>query len=260
MEKQRLYSLDSDLPLFSQTKYNSQTWRIWHAGTYFLFTAFSVFLLFDYTFTSCLCYIISSFFFCLSSFTEYFHFQRGCIGLSNLNSTFKTNRKKNCKTILLRSEYGIYYFLSVISGLMLLTESIIFLLFYNKNKSKSGAFKSIAFYCNFALISFMIMFVSQLFKLGKITLRTSQYSWKKDRSNVIKEALVLFASFCYIVGFASKIFILSFRKPPSYFNIPFYADICGCIFLFLSLMTLIFRYFLSGYDDLNMDGMSFVTI
>lgn len=266
MKENRLYSLDSDLPNFSPTKYNSRGWRLWHSGTYLIFSICTFMFLFNYSYFTCSCYIIGSLFYLLSSFTEYIHFQRGCIGLSNLNSELKTNRKKNCKTILKRSEYGVYYFLSVICGFMLLVESIIFFIaFYFEFKNANDhnpilEWKPNVFYSQFVLMTFMLMFIVQLLKIGKITLKTQQYSYKKDKSNVIKESFGLIGSFCYILGFSWYLIIYTNRQKDSFPNIPQYSFIGGSVFFFLSTISLIVRYFFSGYADLNMEGMSFVTV
>ena len=60
---------------------------------------------------------------------EWNHFKRGCIGYSNLNSKLKKNIDKSFKAKILRSEYGLKYFISFMSSIMFIFGNIYFFIF-----------------------------------------------------------------------------------------------------------------------------------
>mgnify|MGYP003297773171 CR=1 FL=1 len=139
-------SLDLDMPNFNPTKYNKMEWRVSHSIFYFLFSscllASYILKLIDYiqdkknTAPDKLMfpldkehfkYILlglAGCFYLISSFLEWTHFRRGCLGLSNLNSNIKTNRDMSVKARFQRAKTGFMYFLCVISSLLIILSSL----------------------------------------------------------------------------------------------------------------------------------------
>lgn len=118
-----------DLPNFTSTKYNSDIWKIINL---ILYSLFCLGLLADFILLNLKHYYIypksiSNLCFFGYNFMNWFHYKRGCIAYSNLNSKFKTNRDKSLKAKLLRSEYGLKYFFVLIANSILIYSDFYFI-------------------------------------------------------------------------------------------------------------------------------------
>jgi len=268
MEKyQKLYEnkeiLDIDLPNFTPTKYLSIFWKSCHCSLYFVFALFyfiseiinikkknnldehKIYNIFHF---------IGSFFYFLSSFLEWCNFRRGCIGYSNLNSKLKKNIDYSLKAKILRSETGIKYFLNIIASLIFLISNILSL----KNIEKFPNFLNINIY----LCGFFILIIAENYKIEQILIKTKQYNVQNDLSNFFIELFNLIFGILFSFGFILYILFYLSNTEIILNNLRIcqYFWFSGSISLVLSLICLIYRYFLSGYDDLNISSMTYATI
>ena len=254
------FSLDMDLPYFQSTKYNSIYWRLAHGTTFFLFSigflASSVMMNQEKTgknekFISHIACIAGSAMYFISSFMEWFHFKRGCCGRANLNSNIKTNIDKSCKAVIYRSEAGIKYFASVIASLILIGASLMVLLNDDKEIEKKS---NVCF-----LIAVSIMFIAQIGKVQRVLKKTKQYTFKNDKSNLTVEVLLMISALIYIVYYS---FIIGFNNNPFIIEkkIHNYINLAAAFMLFFSAISVQYRYYISGFQDLNMSGVSFFTV
>ena len=252
------FSLDMDLPYFQSTKYNSIYWRLAHGTTFFLFSigflASSVMMNQEKTeknekFISHIACIAGSAMYFISSFMEWFHFKRGCCGRANLNSNIKTNIDKSCKAVIYRSEAGIKYFASVMASLILIGASLMVLL---KDDDKIEKKSNVCF-----LIAVSIMFIAQIGKVQRVLKKTKQYTFKNDKSNLTVEVLLMISALIYIVYYS---FIIGFNNNSFIKKILNYINLAAAFMLFFSAISVQYRYYISGFQDLNMSGVSFFTV
>ena len=256
-------TLDVDLPNFTPTKYLSFNWRGTHCFLYAIFTIFYIISeilnfkqnanfkknkIYNYL------HLIGSFFYLCSSLFEWLNFRRGCIGYSNLNSKVKKNIDNSLKGKLLRSETGFKYFLNIFASLSFLFSNSISLHHINDFPN----FISINIY----LFGFFILIIAENYKIEKILTKTKQYKVENDLSNFFIELFNLIFGILYSFGLILHIlFYLSDTE-----KILKNKRLCqkfwlsGTVFLLLSSFSLFYRYFLSGYEDLNISNLTYATI
>ena len=243
--------LDLDLPNFSPTKYNSDIWKIINCILYSIFSlgllVYTVFFLLkkDSIYTKLACDI--SFFF--YNLMNWLHYKRGCIGYSNLNSRLKTNVDKSFKAKFLRSEYGMKYFYPIIACFILIYSDIYFLLISQEQNPD---------FWNINLAGLMIISLSQILKLEKILTDNRQYSVKNDLPNCFVEIFLFFGSLCFSISYLIQMVYIYDEETFRLFII--ILKFIGIFFILFSDIFLIFRFFFSGYDDLNTSDTSNLTV
>lgn len=243
--------LDLDLPNFSPTKYNSDIWKIINCFFYSVFSlgllVYTVFFLLrkDSIYTKLACDI--SFFF--YNLMNWLHYKRGCIGYSNLNSRLKTNVDKSFKAKFLRSEYGMKYFYSIIACFILIYSDIYFLLISQEQNPD---------FWNINLAGLMIISLSQILKLEKILTDNRQYSVKNDLPNCFVEIFLFFGSLCFSISYLIQMVYIYDEETFRLFVV--ILKFIGIFFILFSDIFLIFRFFFSGYDDLNTSDTSNLTV
>ena len=239
--------LDLDLPNFSPTKYNSDIWKIINCILYSIFSlgllVYTVFFLLkkDSIYTKLACDI--SFFF--YNLMNWLHYKRGCIGYSNLNSRLKTNVDKSFKAKFLRSEYGMKYFYPIIACFILIYSDIYFLLISQEQNPD---------FWNINLAGLMIISLSQILKLEKILTDNRQYSVKNDLPNCFVEIFLFFGSLCFSISYLIQMVYIYDEETFRLFVV--ILKFIGIFFILFSDIFLIFRFFFSGYDDLNTSDTS----
>lgn len=251
--------LDLDIPNFNPTKYNNVYWRICH-GTAYLSFGILYFLSWSFItsgivirkkafFMGSINLVIGSFFYSLSTFIEWLHFRRGCIGMSNLNSMMKNNIDKSCGAAMVRSLTGRNYFLSFFASLILSGNSIAYLIITIKKEPS----KPFDFFYHFQLMGFIIIVLAQILKIDKITQKTKQYNYKNDYSNLLVEMTLLIGGLIFCIG---TIMIIT------YYNraFPHFCLIAGTLFFIISGFIIEYRYFLSGFADLNGSESTYITV
>lgn len=249
--------LDLDLPYFSPTKYETVYWKIFHSLSFFLFTAILI--------TSTWFYFkkirniyhisltISNTCFLISTFMEWTHFKRGCIGYSNLNSKLKQNIDKTFKARVLRSEFGITYFISFMASLMLISGNIYYFILNGLEIKKTANINNIdSNFINFNLFGMLTLSLSQIMKLEKMLTENKTNSVKSDFSKSLVEILLFFGSLLFGASYMIQMFYVNMDESP--LDI-FYLLIraAGNLILFSSSLVLQYRYYLSSYNDLNGD-------
>jgi hypothetical protein len=243
--------LDLDLPNFSPTKYNSDIWKIINCFLYSVFSlgllVYTVFFLLkkDSIYTKLACDI--SFFF--YNLMNWLHYKRGCIGYSNLNSRLKTNVDKSFKAKFLRSEYGMKYFYPIIACFILIYSDIYFLLISQEQNPD---------FWNINLAGLMIISLSQILKLEKILTDNRQYSVKNDLPNCFVEIFLFFGSLCFSISYLIQMVYIYDEETFRLFVV--ILKFIGIFFILFSDIFLIFRFFFSGYDDLNTSDTSNLTV
>ncbi len=256
--------LDYDLPNFTSTKYNSTSWKLCHGTTYFLFSfgyLTSSVLIFtqgkaldDTTiFASEIANVFGSAMYFISSTIEWFHYRRGCIGLSNLNSNIKTNIDKSCKAAFHRSEVGIKYFLSMLSSMIMIAASVVVIA--NRNNKLAKGYSNILY-----LLAMMILSFSQIGKVERIMMKTKQYTYTKDKSNLVVEMLGMYGGFVLSIYYLIQIFAMNPNDLLIITSLNGVFNIIGCILFFMSALSMQYRYYITGYSDLNQGDMSVFSI
>ena len=142
-----------------------------------------------------------------------------------------------------RSEIGIKYFLNIIITLFLITVGIF------KKIQKFQFLHEIII-----LTAMALLIISQLFKIERALTNTKQYNVKNDLSNSIVEILNFTGA---MIFFTCYLLVLLKEYSINDLNI---ILIVGASFFVLSSFVLYYRYFLSGFDDLNVSNNSFMTI
>ena len=239
-------NLDLDLPNFTPTKYNKTGWKIIHFFTYFLFGLLYLLTQLNNLFQILKKYqeiisIVGSFSYLLSSFLEWRHFRRGCCGKSNLNYQIKGNIDKSFSAKMKRSEIGLKYFLNIIVTIILLVNDILHIFFSND-----------LIYYILMITGMALLVITQLLKIEKILTNTKQYQVKNDLSNSIVEILNFSGAMIYFTCFLLYLF--------NEFKDLSYVLIIGSICFILSSFVLYYRYFHSGFEDLNVSESSFISI
>ena len=98
-----------------------------------------------------------------------------------------------------------------------------------------------------------LLIISQLFKIERALTNTKQYNVKNDLSNSIVEILNFTGA---MIFFTCYLLVLLKEYSINDLNI---ILIVGASFFVLSSFVLYYRYFLSGFDDLNVSNNSFMT-
>ena len=244
---------DLDLPDFNPTKYNPILWKVIHSLFYSIFSfaflgssimAFSkkqdIFIKFK---------IITDVAFLAANSMIWFHYKRGCIGNSNLNSDLKTNIDKSFKAKLLRSKSGWKHFFGLISSFILIYGDIYYLLFCEKSNPD---------FWNINLIGMMLLSLSQILKIDKILTENNQYLVKNDISNCMIEIFLFFGSL--FLGNSYFLSMAYYQIKDTLRTMNIFLKLIGNIFIIFSDIALIYRYFFSGYDDLNTSINSNITV
>ena len=257
--------LDLDLPDFSPTKYASAYWKLFHSAFYFLFSGvlFGANISFISTENYIIYNIISLVAHCcyfISSFLEWFYFKRGCIGAANLNSKVKDNIDYSLRARILRSEQGWKYFFSFIASIVLISGNIHYLIYDNKNneeKDKKGIIPDDNFW-NINLVGEMIISLAQILKIEKILTQTRQYMIRNDLANCLIEIFFYFASLSFgTLNYFNLLYDYDYEKYKTFYKI---IRLGGSVLTTLSSISLVNRYYLSSYDDLNTSDLSNVTL
>ncbi len=238
-------NVDLNLPNFTSTKYNKTYWRIIHFCTYFFFGIF--YLLAEIKIFQNykeIIFMIGSFSYLISSIIEWFHFRRGCCGNANLNNPVKGNIDEACYAKLKRSEIGLKYFLNIIITFTLLIVGIF-------EKLQLEKFKIL--HEPIIMSAMALLVISQLFKIERALTNTKQYNVKNDLSNSIVEILNFTGAMIYFTCY-----LLVFLNEYKLDKLSIYL-IIGASFFVLSSFVLYYRYFHSGFDDLNISYSSFMT-
>lgn len=260
-------SLDIDLPNFQPTKYNPFLWRFAHGTTFFLFSiGFLVNAVMKFQkarnkastdiedLMSQIASLAGSGMYFISSFMEWFHFRRGCCGRSNLNSMLKTNVDESFKAALYRSEVGIKYFASVLASLIMIGASLMILF-------KLDEINTIIVHSNVLFLTAVsIMFISQISKVYRILKKTKQYTFRKDKSNLTVELFLMISALLYIVYYS---FVIVFTDNNSFIKLNYidnYVNLGAVFMLFFSALSMQYRYYISGFQDLNMSNVSVFTV
>lgn len=253
--KQHVYKekLDTDLPNFQPTKYNSVSWRFTHWIFNFIFSGcflcFPIFCRFcrDSKIAFKYLYLLGSASQMISAFVEWTHYVRGCLLPSNLNSICKTNIDNSCEAKYLRAKPGITYFISFVASVILTVGSALtFICECDFTEHKKYLFT--------AMIIFTFITVA---KLDKIVSPTKQYFFLNDISNAISHFLFLLGSLCYSLGsivcFLPLFDFVDFYEKTKLHLFLFMGG--GVLFVFSSIL-LLYRYFFSGLQDLNAEILS----
>lgn len=257
--------LDLDLPDFSPTKYASPNWKFPHCFFYFAYSGAllgaNISFVFSENFkTYNTVSLVAHACYCISSFMEWLYFKRGCIGRANLNSKIKDNIDKSLKAKILRSEQGWKYFFSFFASIVLVLGNVYYITYNNKNGDNydKGIFPDAEFW-NINLIGVMIISLAQIWKISKILTQTRQYMIQNDLSNCLIEIFFYFASLFFGTLY---FFNLTYNTYDSEKFETFYkvTRIGGSVFTIFSSLSLINRYYMSSYDDLNTSDLSNVTL
>ena len=104
----------------------------------------------------------------------------------------------------------------------------------------------------------MIISLSQILKIEKILTENNQYKVINDLPNSFVEIFLFFGSLLFSISYLIQMVY--------YYNIDNFRlfnnvlQSLGTVFILVSVISLIYRYFLSGYDDLNTSQISNLTI
>lgn len=253
--------IDYDLPNFNPTKYNKFSWKFFHA---LFFVIFSLCLNFHsivclinniqnnkyekemiYKEFAPIANIIGSFCYLFAALMEWSHFKRGCIGYSNLNSAAKTNRDESFKAKYFRAKTGLVYSLCLIGSMLLVVYRIL-----------DYKFKKNSNYIFIIMIGFLLICISGIMKLERITKATKQYDCSNEKSYFTTEFIfflgclfiLLKIIYEYIYSDCGSNSDLIKRNIIAYHS--FY--VLGSVLVFLSSFFMIYRYFCSDYQDLNL--------
>lgn len=241
--------LDLDLPNFNPTKFGNPYWKIVHSLSFFLFSAIlATSTWFYFKKIGNIYYIslfIANFCFVISTILEWGHFRRGCIGYSNLNSKLKKNIDKSFSAKIIRSEYGIKYFISVMASFMFLFGNIYNVFLYGIAFDKTvGSIKVDTVFLDFNLFGMITLGFSQIMKLEKILTANKMNSIKKDFSKVLVEVLLFFGSLFYGASYMIQILYGAADESPlkTFYLI---IRVIGNANFFFCSFVLQYRYYLS---------------
>ena len=192
-----------------------------------------------------LCYLISS-------LIEWSHFKRGCCGQSNLNNQIKKNIDQSFMSKMKRSEIGVKYFFNVIVSMILLISYTLKVIFKDKDLYKK-------LFPIFGLLGMSLLVITEILKIEKTLTNTKQYRVKNDLSNSMVEITNFIGALLYFTG---NLIIISYKDNEKDKIIFFVSviNLFGTVFFVVSSFILFYRYFLSGFDDLNVSQSSFMTI
>jgi hypothetical protein len=245
-------TLDLDIPNFSPPKLNKSNWKSLHNCNYFLFSIFyGISTGFFYTKNSSTyitLQILAHFFLILSTFVEWIYFKRGCIGEANLNTQLKRNIDYSIRARILRSEYGIKYFISFMAAIMLLTGVLIQ---YFSKQLNLNQYDARIIFIYFNLFGMMSLALSQIMKLNKILNIDNNISYvKNDFSKSLFEVIFFFASLLEGGTYMIQLFHIYIEDSPLYtFHLIF--RILDSFLFFICACILSFNYFCSEYCKIS---------
>ena len=250
--------LDLDLPNFTPTKYNKCCWKFLHFFLYFMFGI--CYLLSEIyslkksekSFINDILFSIGSLCYLISSLIEWSHFKRGCCGQSNLNNQIKKNIDQSFMSKMKRSEIGVKYFFNILVSMILLISYTLKIIFKDKDLYKQ-------LFPIFVLLGMSLLVITEIFKIEKTLTNTKQYRVKNDISNSMVEITNFIGALLYFTG---NLIIISYKNNEKD-KINFFVSVInliGTVFFVVSSFILFYRYFLSGFDDLNVSESSFMTI
>ena len=104
-----------------------------------------------------------------------------------------------------------------------------------------------------------LLVITEILKIEKTLTNTKQYRVKNDISNSMVEIINFTGALLYFIG---NLIIIPYKNNKKD-KISFYLSVInlfGSVFFVLSSFILFYRYFLSGFDDLNVSESSFMTI
>ena len=248
---------DLDLPYFNPTKYETIYWKVCHSLSFFLFAAIlATSTWFFYKKQKNIYHIslsIANVFYIISTMMEWNHFKRGCIGYSNLNSKLKKNIDKSFKAKILRSEYGLKYFISFMSSIMFIFGNIYFFIFIGLNNGKTiNPINVDSTFIDFNLFGMLTLALSQIMKLEKMLTENKTNSIKSDFSKLLIEILIFFAALLYGASYMIQMFYLNVNDSPLDIFYLIIRAIGNFTFLASSII-LQDRYYLENYNDLNVE-------
>ena len=151
-----------------------------------------------------------------------------------------------------RSEIGVKYFSNVIVSMILLISYTLKIIFKDKDFYKQ-------LFPIFVLLGMSLLVITEIFKIEKTLTKTKQYRVKNDISNSMFEITNFIGALLYFNG---NLIIIPYKINEKH-QIIFYVsaiNLIGSVFFVLSSFILFYRYFLSGFDDLNVSESSFMTI
>ena len=244
-------NLDLDLPNFSPTKYKKSNWKMFHSCNSFFFSLlFGISKAFMYNKNNSYYNLVgfSYAFLFFSSLIEWTYFKRGCIGEANLNSKLKTNIDKSWKAKILRGEYGIKYFISLMASFILLLGSIIH---YLADELKINRNDNDIIFMYFNFFGMMALALSQILKLDKILNIDNKISYiKTDFSKTLFEILFFFASL-FEGGACIIEIVYNYIKQSPFYYLHLIIKVLNGMLFFASTIVLQFNYFFSEYCTIS---------
>ena len=174
------------------------------------------------------------------------------LGQSNLNNQIKKNIDQSFMSKMKRSEIGVKYFFNVIVSMILLISYTLKIIFKDKDLNKQ-------LFPIFVLLGMSLLVITEILKIEKTLTNTKQYRVKNDISNSMVEIINFIGALLYFIG---NLIIIPYKNNKKD-KISFYVSVInlfGSVFFVLSSFILFYRYFLSGFDDLNVSESSFMTI
>ena len=104
-----------------------------------------------------------------------------------------------------------------------------------------------------------LLVITEILKIEKTLTNTKQYRVKNDISNSMVEITNFIGALLY---FTVNLIIISYKDNEKDKIIFFVSviNLIGTVFFVVSSFILFYRYFLSGFDDLNVSESSFMTI
>ena len=151
-----------------------------------------------------------------------------------------------------RSEIGVKYFSNVIVSMILLISYSLKIIFKDKDLYKQ-------LFPIFVLLGMSLLVITEILKIEKTLTNTKQYRVKNDISNSMVEITNFIGALLYFTG---NLIVISYKnneKDKIIFFV-FVINLIGTVFFVVSSFILFYRYFLSGFDDLNVSESSFMTI
>ena len=108
-------------------------------------------------------------------------------------------------------------------------------------------------------MAMMIFSLSQIGKVERIMMGTKQYTYTKDKSNLVVEMIAMYGGFILSVYYLIQIFAMNPNNLLLLTSLNGLFNEIGCILFFMSALCMLYRYHISGYSDLNQGDVSFVS-
>jgi hypothetical protein len=241
---------DLDLPNFTSTKNASFVWRIFH----FIFYIFhNVNLLVStchwffekYNDFNTFLFLAHIGYF-LSTFMLWLYYNRGCLTDANLNTKIKSNVDKSFKARILRSETGWIYFFAFLGAAVFIYGNIYYSIWKENDKLLTE------FY-NINFVGTLILSLIQILKIEQTLTENREYIIKKDISRSVVEILLFFGSLFFGTSYLIQIM---YYFDDNFFIMLSSLKFIGNSLIILSGITMFYRYFFSGHQDLNTSEIS----